>query len=60
VAKPSPDRGFVYGPAQPLQPVLDRVAEAYAADLLGITGLIHSRIDKQAQQFSDAFRFRKE
>jgi hypothetical protein len=27
---------------------------------VAVTDLIHSRIDKRAQQFADAFRFRKE
>lgn len=49
-----------YAPREELRELLDRVADAYAADLVAITDLIHSRIDKRAQQFADAFRFRKE
>lgn len=49
-----------YAPAPELAALLDRVAQAYAADLLTVTDLIHSRIDRRAQQFADAFRFRKE
>ena len=49
-----------YAPTAELREVLDRVAAAYAADLVTITDLIHSRIDRRAQQFADAFRFRKE
>ncbi|MGV3573322.1 MAG: hypothetical protein ACO1PB_22235 [Ramlibacter sp.] len=49
-----------FAPAPELRTLLDRVAEAYAADLVAVTDLIHSRIDKRAQQFADAFRFRKE
>jgi hypothetical protein len=49
-----------YAPAPELALLLDGVALAYAADLLAVTDLIHSRIDKRAQQFADAFRFRKE
>ena len=49
-----------YAPTDELRTVLDRVAAAYAADLVTITDLIHSRIDRRAQQFADAFRFRKE
>jgi hypothetical protein len=49
-----------YAPRGELRELLDRVAHAYAADLVAITDLIHSRIDKRAQQFADAFRFRKE
>ena len=49
-----------YAPEQDLRAVIDGVAEAYAADLVAVTDLIHSRIDKRAQQFADAFRFRKD
>jgi hypothetical protein len=49
-----------YAPTAELGDVIDRVATAYAADLVAITDLIHSRIDRRAQQFADAFRFRKE
>ena len=49
-----------YAPRPELRELLDGVAAAYAADLVAVTALIHSRIDKRAQQFADAFRFRKE
>lgn len=49
-----------YAPAAPLAQLLDRVAHAYAANLVAVTDLIHSRIDRRAQQFADAFRFRKD
>lgn len=52
---------FHYGPASPeLAAMLDKVAQVYAADLVGVTDLIHSRVDKRAQQFADAFRWRKD
>ena len=55
------DAGTVrYAPTPELGDLLERVAHAYATDLVTITGLIHSRIDRRAQQFADAFRFRKE
>jgi hypothetical protein len=54
------DSGVRYAPREELGALLDRLAAAYAADLVAITDLIHSRIDKRAQQFADAFRFRKE
>lgn len=54
------DGGVRYAPAPGLRELLDQVAHAYAADLVTVTGLIHSRIDRRAQQFADAFRFRKE
>jgi hypothetical protein len=49
-----------YAPAGALREVVDQLAAAYAQDLVAVTRLIHSRIDRRAQQFADAFRFRKE
>lgn len=43
-----------------LAAVLDALASEYAVNLVGVTDLIHSRVDKKAQQFADAFRFRKD
>jgi hypothetical protein len=61
IAQPVEDTGAVrYAPAAELAELLDRVAHAYATDLVTVSGLIHSRIDRRAQQFADAFRFRKE
>lgn len=61
VAAPEPEAGALrYAPAPELAEVLERVAHAYAADLVGVSSLIHSRIDRRAQQFADAFRFRKD
>ena len=58
-AQPHPH--FSYQPATPaLAAMLDQLAQAYAANLLGVTDLIHSRVDKRAQQFADAFRWRKD
>jgi hypothetical protein len=52
--------GVRYAPRAELRALLDGVAAAYAADLVAVTTLIHSRIDKRAQRFADAFRFRKD
>ena len=60
VAQPGETGAVRYAPPAELASLLDRLAEAYAADLVKITDLIHSRIDRRAQQFADAFRFRKE
>lgn len=55
------DGGFTYAPATPeLVRAIDRLAETYAWNLVGVTDLIHSRLDKRAQQFADAFRWRKD
>jgi hypothetical protein len=50
-----------WSPATPeLARMLDEVARHYAANLVGVSSLIHSRVDKRAQQFADAFRWRKD
>ena len=49
-----------YAPVAELRGLVDQLAAAYAHDLVAVTRLIHSRIDRRAQQFADAFRFRKE
>ena len=52
---------FRYAPATTeLRERLDALAQAYSANLVGVTDLIHSRIDKRAQQFADAFRLRRD
>ena len=52
---------FVYSPATPeMVAMLDDVAKAYAANLVKVTDVIHSRLDRRAQQFADAFRWRKD
>jgi hypothetical protein len=39
---------------------IDRLAELYASHLVEVTHLIHSSLDRKAQQFADAFKWRKE
>ena len=39
--------------------LIDRLAAAYGTNLVGISELIHSSMDRQAQQFADAFTWRK-
>ena len=52
---------FHYAPATAeLRERLDALAQAYSANLVEVTDLIHSRTDKRAQQFADAFRLRKD
>jgi hypothetical protein len=48
-----------YAPSAELSGLIDRLAQAYSRDLVVVTELIHSRIDRRAQRFADAFRFRK-
>jgi hypothetical protein len=55
------ERLYRYGPRRPeLVEIIDRLAASYAADLVGITKLIHSKLDRQAQLFADAFTWRKD
>jgi hypothetical protein len=57
----TPEGHFCFRPATPeLRDVIDTVAATYASNLVGVTELIHSRIDKRALQFADAFRWKKE
>lgn len=59
-AQPGPGP-VLYRPAHAeLAELLDRLAAAYTTNLVGVTDLIHSRIDRRAQRFADAFRWRKE
>jgi hypothetical protein len=43
-----------------LRGLIDRLAAVYAKHLVEITHLIHSRTDRKAQQFADAFKLRKD
>lgn len=55
------DGRFRYQPASPeLQHTLEELAATYAHNLVGVTDLIHSRVDKRAHQFAGAFRIRKD
>ena len=52
---------FDYAPASPrLAAMLDRLADAYAVDLVGITNLIHDKTRRNARRFADAFKLRKD
>lgn len=53
--------GYRFSPATPeLARMLDRVAGLYAKDLIGVTNIIHSKTSRKAQQFADAFKWRKD
>jgi hypothetical protein len=61
IAARQEDGSFAYAPATPeLRHLIDALALTYSQDLVRVTDLIHSRIDKRAQQFSDGFRWKKE
>ncbi|MCE3602358.1 hypothetical protein LXA47_01855 [Massilia sp. P8910] len=40
--------------------LIDELAQLYSSNLVEITHLIHSKLDRKAQQFADAFNFRKD
>ncbi len=54
------DDSWVYQPSPELAALLDRVADEYAGNLLAVTDLIHSSLNRRANQFADAFRLRKD
>lgn len=55
------DQTFAYRPATgELAAVLDGLDHAYSKHLLEVTRMIHLARDDTAQQFADAFRFRKD
>jgi DNA-binding IclR family transcriptional regulator len=57
---PAGEAQYRYAPAPELSSMLDRVAQYYASDLLAVTDLIHSSLNRRAHQFADAFRWRKD
>lgn len=59
-ADPARAGNCLYAPSAELAAMIDRVAEVYASNLIGVSTLIHSTTGKKAQHFADAFRFRKD
>ena len=52
--------GYRYQPqSDDLTALVERLAGAYSADMVGIAGLIHDAAARNAQRFADAFRWRK-
>jgi hypothetical protein len=62
VAGPDPGAdGYRYAPFDAgLRDRIDRLADLYATHLVEVTHLIHSSLDRKAQQFADAFKWRKD
>ena len=50
---------YTFAPQSKLRPVVDSLAKAYSRHLIPITNIIHSK-PRRIQQFSDAFRIRKD
>jgi len=51
---------YTYKPEAGLAAMLERLAQLYATNLVAVTDLIHSSVDRRAFQFADAFRLRKD
>jgi hypothetical protein len=49
-----------YAPARELAEMLDLLATFYSKNLIGVTEVIHARTGRRAQQFADAFKFKKD
>jgi len=61
LARLGEDGGFGYAPSSAeLHGIIDALASTYSQNLVGVTDLIHSRVEKRAQQFADAFRWKRE
>lgn len=54
----STDDGFHYAPAGELREQVDRLAAAYARQLIAITRLIHAKPSASLRNFAAAFRLR--
>lgn len=55
-----PESYCFYPASTALRDMIDKVADVYAAHLVDVTHLIHSKTGKKAQQFADAFKWRKD
>lgn len=52
---------YRYSPvSEELREIIDRLAAVYATHIVEVTNLIHSSVDRKAQQFSNAFDWRKD
>ena len=61
VASDAQPPGYCYQPgSELLRATIDSLAEFYSRHLVEVTHLIHSKHDRKAQQFADAFKWRKD
>jgi len=57
----APHPRYRYQPgSEQLRERIDALADLYSKQLVEVTLLIHSTLDRKAQQFADAFRLRKD
>lgn len=54
------DSWFYQTDATELCDLVERLASLYASHLVEVTGLIHSKLDRKAQHFANAFNLRKD
>jgi len=59
-AAPDADCYCYHPDGEALRRRIDCLADVYATHLVEVTLLIHSSLDRKAQQFADAFRWRKD
>jgi DNA-binding transcriptional regulator LsrR (DeoR family) len=57
---PENSGAFIYRPAPELAAVVDRLAETYRVDVVGVARIIHDSTQRSAQRFADAFKLRKD
>jgi hypothetical protein len=61
LASQADDSVYIYAPrSNALAGVVQQLSSFYSSHLVEMTVLIHSRLDRKAQQFADAFDFRKD
>ena len=54
------DAWYYQAEATELSGLVERRAGLYVSHLVEVTGLIHSKLDRKAQQFANAFNLRKD
>ncbi|MBI1889693.1 MAG: hypothetical protein HYS18_03525 [Burkholderiales bacterium] len=55
------ESGYRFSPVtEELADMCSRLAEIYARHMVEVTHIIHSKVDKRAQQFADAFKWRRD
>lgn len=52
-------RSVRWNAATPVATMVDKLAQVYAVNVVDVTELIHSRQERRALQFADAFRLRR-
>ena len=53
------DQSVRWNAGTPVAAMVDKLAQVYAVNVVDVTELIHSRQERRALQFADAFRLRK-